>query len=259
MTPNTFKQSAIWAVFILATMLFLPEGMAWSAVGTQSAPQQALSNTVTSPIPSKPGATIKVPDTNPAGQIISPQTANANGAPSSCPLSLVTGPRGDILDIRGPIHIPDPRLWLFYALAGILLLLLAYVVWKWFRKRKIFQSKEAFEIAFEELKKAKALMKPEMAERFSVMVSKTIRNYVEKRFGMKVTRKTTHEFITQVAAKPTSELNRHSEPLREFLGHCDLAKFARQTFSEEQMGKMYRSAWRFVEETLSQPVATGGR
>jgi hypothetical protein len=70
---------------------------------------------------------------------------------------------------------------------------------------------------------------------------------------MKVTRKTTHEFITQVAAEPSSELNRHSVPLREFLGHCDLAKFARQTFSEEQMGKMHRSAWRFVEKTRPKP------
>ncbi|MCP4578846.1 MAG: hypothetical protein GY846_21415 [Deltaproteobacteria bacterium] len=257
MTPNTFKQSAIWAVFILATMLFLAEGMAWSAVGTQSAPQQALSNTVTSPIPSKPGpgASIKVPDTNPVGQVISPQTAtqNPNGTPSSCPLSLSTGPKGDIRDIRGPIHIPDPRLWLFYALAGILLLLLAYAVWKWFNKRKSLSSKEAFEIAFEELEKAKVLLTPEMAERFSVMVSRTIRTYIEKRFNMRATRKTTHEFITQVAAETSSELNHHSETLHEFLRHCDLAKFARQTFSEKQMEKMHQSAWRFVEETRPQP------
>ncbi len=261
MTPNTFKQSAIWAVLIPATLLFLTEGMAWSAIGTQSAPQQPSGNTVTAPIPLKPETSIKVPATNPAGQVISPQTAtsNLNGTPSSCPLSLSTGPKGDIRDIRGPIHIPDPRLWLFYALGSILLLFLARAVWKWFKNRTLFRSKEAFEIAFEELEKAKALMKPEMAERFSVMVSKTIRTYVEKRFGMKVTRNTTHEFITQIAAKPSSELNRHSGPLREFLGHCDLAKFARQTFSEEQMGKMHRSAWRFVGETRPQPVATGGR
>ena len=261
MTPNTFKQSAIWAIFVLATLFFLVEGMAWSAVGTQSAPQQALNNTVTAPIPSKPDASITMPPINPAGQVISPQTAtsNLNGAPSSCPLSLSTGPKGDIRDIRGPIHIPDPRLWLFYALGSLLLLFLLWAIWKWFKNRKLFPSKEAFEIAFEELEKAKALMKPEMAERFSVMVSKTIRTYVEKRFGIKVTRKTTLEFITQVTAKPSSELNRHSEPLREFLGHCDLAKFARQTFTEKHMGKMHQSAWRFVEGTRPQPVATGGR
>ena len=96
-------------------------------------------------------------------------------------------------------------------------------------------------------------MNPEMAERFSIMVSKTIRTYIEKRFGMKVTRKTTHEFITQVAAEPSNELNRHREQLREFLSHCDLSKFARYTFNQEQMEKMHQSAWRFVEETRPQP------
>jgi len=85
------------------------------------------------------------------------------------------------------------------------------------------------------------------------MVSKTIRTYIENRFGIRVTQKTTLEFITQVAAEPSSELNPHSEPLREFLGHCDLAKFARHTFSQKEMEKMRQSAWRFVEETRPQP------
>ena len=231
MTPKTMRPPAVWAVLFILGLFFPAEGMAWSAATTHSTPQQALSNTVAAPIPSK----------------------------SSCPISLSTGPGGDIRDIRGPIHIPDPRLWVFYALGGILLLLLTWIAWKWFSKKKPLHSKKAFEIAFEELEKAKALMTPEMAEKFSVMVSKTIRTYIENRFKMSATRKTTHEFITQVAAEPSSELNHHSEPLREFLVHCDLAKFARQTFSRKQMQKMHRSAWRFVGETRPQPVATGGR
>jgi len=174
-------------------------------------------------------------------------------------LAWGAGPKGDIRDIRGPIHIPDPRLWIFYVLGGVLLLLLAWMVWKWFNKRKLHRSKEAFEIAFEELEKAKALMTPGMAERFSVMVSKTIRTYIENRFRMRATRKTTREFMAQMATEPDSELNLQSKPLREFLGHCDLAKFARQTFSHEQMKKMHQSAWQFVDKTRPQPVATGGR
>ena len=231
MTSYTFKQSAVWIIPFLLAFFFLADGLAWSAVSSNSVPQQPLSNVISAPIPSK----------------------------ASCPLSLSTGPKGDIRDIRGPIHIPDPRLWIFYVLGGVLLLLLAWMVWKWFNKRKLHHSKEAFEIAFEELEKAKTLMSPEMAERFSVMVSRTIRTYIENRFRMRATRKTTREFMAQMATEPVNELNLQSKPLREFLCHCDLAKFARQTFSHEQMKKMHQSAWHFVDKTRPQPVAAGGR
>ncbi|GEM_PF-749081 len=250
MAPNAFKQPAVWAIPLLLTLFFLAEGLAWGAVSSHSVPQQPLGKVVSAPIPSRTGSSTKPP-----GQGNSSITAapNPDGTPSSCPLALSTGPKGDIRDIRGPIHIPDPRIWLYYALGGILLLLMAWAAWKWFSKRQLLHPKAAFEIAFEELEKAKSLMTPQMAEGFSIMVSKTIRTYIEKRFRMRATRKTTHEFITQVAAESSSELNRHSETLREFLVHCDLAKFARQTFSREQMQKMHQTAWRFVEETQPKP------
>ncbi|OQY47689.1 MAG: hypothetical protein B6240_05585 [Desulfobacteraceae bacterium 4572_87] len=226
MTPKTIKPSTLWCILWLPVLFFLTQGFAWSAAETQSAPQQAINNTVTASIPSKPAA--------------------------SCPLSLETGPKGDIRDIRGPIHIPDPRLWFIYALGAALLLFLLWASWKWFRKRQSLPFQTPFEMALDELDKAKTLMNPEMAEKFSVVVSRIIRTYIEKQFGMKATRKTTHEFISQVAAEPDDELNRHSEPLREFLGHCDLAKFARHTFSKEQMREMLRSARHFVMETKPQ-------
>ncbi|MBT3258288.1 MAG: DUF4381 family protein [Deltaproteobacteria bacterium] len=231
MTPNTFKLPAVWAIPVLLAFFFLADGLAWGALSSNSVTQQPLSNVVSAPIPSK----------------------------SSCPLALSTGPKGDIRDIRGPIHIPDPRLWLFYTLGGILLLLLAWMVWRWFNKRKLHRSREAFEIAFEELEKAKTLMKPEMAEGFSVMVSRTIRTYIETRFRMRATRKTTREFMAQMATESGSELNLQRKPLREFLCYCDLAKFARQTLSHEQMKKMHQSAWQFVDKTRPQPATEGGR
>jgi hypothetical protein len=233
----------------------LAEGMAWGATTAVSNPQGSNGNVVSAPIPPKAAPPTAGLPTKLPGQsgLSNTASSNSNGTPSSCPLDLTTGPKGDIRDIRGPIHIPDPRLWLYYALGGILLFFLAWAAWKWFRKRQSFRAKGAFELAFEELEKAKALMTPEMAERFSVVVSGTIRTYIEKQFRMRATRKTTHEFITQVADEPSSELNQHSELLREFLAHCDLAKFARQAFSKEQMQKMHESAWRFVEQTKPKP------
>ena len=249
MMQKTHKKWAVRAIPLLLLFFLSWCDLAWSAAPTRSTPVQTPK--VTAPIPSKPGIPMTGP---PAGVATSPNTqpgSSLNGA--ACPLDLSAAPKGDIRDIRGPIHIPDPTLWLFYALGGILLLLLAWAAWKWLGKRKAFRAKTAFEIAFEELEKAKALMTPEKAERFSVMVSDTIRTYIEKRFNMRATRKTTHEFMTIVAAESSGELNRHEKPLHEFLGHCDLAKFARQAFNVEQMQKMHQSAWRFVEETIPKP------
>jgi hypothetical protein len=246
MASNTPKKWAARIIPLLPLLFLWCSGVAWSATSTQSTPPQISNNKVTAPIPSKPG----LPITGPSAKVAtSPQTTGSGLNGASCPLDLTTGPKGDIRDIRGPIHIPDPRLWFLYALGGILLLFLAWAAWKWFGRRQALGAKAAFEIAFEELEKAKALMMPEKAEVFSVMVSDTIRTYIEKRFHMRATRKTTHEFITQVAIDSASELGRHSEALQDFLLHCDLAKFARQTFSREQMKKMHQSAWRFVEAT----------
>lgn len=256
MTPKTIKPSAYCSILCLLVLFLFTERLARSAETTQSTPQQSINNTVTAPIPTKPDILKTGPALKPVGNAISPPAtaSNPNGTPAaSCPLSLETEPKGDIRDIRGPIHIPDPRLWLIYAVGAALLLLLTWAIWKWFRNRQSLRSKTPFEIALEELEKAKALMTPEMGERFSVMVSRTIRTYIEKQFGMKATRKTTQEFISQVAAEPTGELNRYSESLRKFLDHCDLAKFARYSFSKEQMGEMHKSARRFVLETTPQP------
>ncbi len=257
MMPYTFKKPTGTALLFALTLFFLFEGLAWSGPSATATTQnQRANNIVTAPMPAKP-----VPSptgTSKAQQPIqSPlnnaASSNAGSFPSACPLALGTGPGGDIRDIRGPIHIPDPRSWLLYALGSVLLLFLGWAAVKWFSKRQASRLKSAVEIAFLELEKAKALMVPEKAERFSVMVSGTIRTYIEKRFNMRATRKTTREFIKEVAAEPTSALNPHGPLLKEFLFHCDLAKFARHRFSVSEMERMHESAWRFVNETKPEP------
>ena len=111
------------------------------------------------------------------------------------------------------------------------------------------RAKRAFEIAFEALEKAKALMTPEQAEAYSVAVSGIIRTYIEKRFSVKATRHTTYEFMMAVANESRGELAHHHDRLQAFLANCDLAKFARQQLSRKQMEKMHESAWQFVMET----------
>ena len=155
----------------------------------------------------------------------------------------------DIRDIRGPLHIPNPFMWAWYSMGAFLVLVAGAALWRWLRKHKALRAKRAYEIAFEELERAKALMTPEQANAFSVAVSNTIRTYIEKRFEVRVTRHTTEEFMARLQSEPAGDLNEYSDSLRDFLSHCDLAKFARFLLTADQMEKMHQSAWQFVDKT----------
>ena len=171
----------------------------------------------------------------------------------SPPTAVPSSMADDIRDIRGPLHIPDPLLYLYYAVGVCLFLIGAATAWRWFRRRKVLRAKLAFEIAFEQLEQAKALMKPEMGDEFSVAVSNAIRTYIESRFDLRVTRHTTEEFMARIAAEPSGDLNEYSDLLHNFLEHCDLAKFARYMLTLDQMKEMHRSAWDFVDKTRPRP------
>jgi len=171
----------------------------------------------------------------------------------SGPTAAPTSMADDIRDIRGPLHIPDPLLWLYYTAGVCLFLIGAAVAWRWLRKRKVLRAKLAFEIAFEQLKRAKALMKPEMGDEFSVAVSNAIRTYIERRFDLRVTRHTTEEFMGRIAAEPSGDLGQYADLLHHFLEHCDLAKFARYMLALDQMKEMHQSAWDFVDKTRPRP------
>lgn len=166
----------------------------------------------------------------------------------------------DIRDIRGPLNIPDPWLWLYWAGGASLLLLTAALVCRRLRKGKPFREKSAFEIAFEELERAKALMRPGKTEEFSVAISGAIRAYIEERFHLGVLHTTTEEFMWHLACNRPEALSEYSEMLEEFLAHCDLAKFARYDLSMDQMKEMYGAAWHFVDKTRPLPEdKTGDR
>ena len=171
----------------------------------------------------------------------------------SPPTAVPSSMTDDIRDIRGPLHIPDPLLYLYYAVGVCLFLFGAAAAWRWLRRRKVLRAKLAFEIAFEQLERAKALMKPETGDEFSVAVSNAIRTYIESRFDLRVTRHTTEEFMTRIAAEPSGDLGEYADLLHHFLEHCDLAKFARYTLTLDQMKEMHRSAWDFVDKTRPRP------
>ncbi len=179
-----------------------------------------------------------------------PQPAQLQPSPAAAAPSSIAD---DIRDIRGPLHIPDPIIWLYFAGGACLLLIGAAAVWRWLRRHKVLRAKLAFVIAFEQLERAKALMKPETGDEFSVAVSNAVRTYIESRFDLRVTRHTTEEFMTRIADDSSGDLCKYADLLHHFLEHCDLAKFARYILGLDQMKKMHQRAWEFVDETRPLP------
>jgi hypothetical protein len=160
----------------------------------------------------------------------------------------------DIRDIRGPIHIPYPWLWVVYLLIGLVALALIYGGYRLWKKRaKQVPVKLPHEIALERLEKARHLISENKANEFSVEVSDVVRIYIEARFQVAAAHRTTEEFLHDLLKNAQSPLAPYSTSLQEFLTHCDLAKFARWSLSAAEMQSMYESAKRLVTGTIPPP------
>jgi hypothetical protein len=72
-------------------------------------------------------------------------------------------------------------------------------------------------------------------------------------FPVRAAHRTTEEFLSDLVAHTDSPLAGHRGTLHEFLGHCDLAKFARWQLSVPQMEAMLQSARDFIL-AAGQPV-----
>jgi hypothetical protein len=164
----------------------------------------------------------------------------------------------DIRDIHGPVPIPYP--WLVPLAVVLALAAAAGVAWlasRWWRRRHRAAppAKTPYQVAVERLIRARALIAPGAAREFGAAVSEVVRWWIEERFGARAPRRTTEEFLHEVVAAPGSPLVAYAPLLHDFLGHCDLAKFARHPLTPTEMEAMWDSARRFVEDTRPAPEA----
>jgi hypothetical protein len=156
----------------------------------------------------------------------------------------------DIRDIRGPKAVPGS--WIVPAIiAGVLLigLLVAYTIWRrrhgGTRPRKLTLSEQTLQ----RLEETKPLMQPATAREFGIAASEVLRQYIEKRFEVIATQRTTEEFLQALLHYPDAALARHRSLLAEFLQQCDFVKFAGASLAVNDMEALFRSARGFVLET----------
>jgi hypothetical protein len=154
----------------------------------------------------------------------------------------------DIRDIRGPKYLlPD---WVLPVLIGgaALIALSIYALWRW-RRHRAAPVLLPHEIALRRLEDIRTLMQPAGAREFSTAVSDIVRRYIEQKFDVTATRRTTEEFLRELLESSNAALARHRGLLGEFLQQCDFVKFAALSLTSQNMESLRQSARAFVLAT----------
>jgi hypothetical protein len=161
----------------------------------------------------------------------------------------------DIRDIRGPKAVPGS--WVVpAALAGALVVALcAYAIWRRRHREARSRTLTLSEQTLERLESARPLMHPSTAREFGIAASEAVREYIEKRFTVVATQRTTEEFLQTLLQSSNEALARHRPLLAEFLHQCDFVKFAGASLAVTDMESLFRSARGFVLETAEPPAA----
>jgi hypothetical protein len=158
----------------------------------------------------------------------------------------------DIRDIRAPFAIP--YWWIPLAIgAGVLLTAaIVYGIVRLVRHLRRERAKTAAELALARIERARTLLLTDSSSAFSAELSDAVRIYIEARFSARAATRTTEEFLRELVAHPgaaQADLVAHKGLLEDFLSWCDLAKFAKLSFSGSHADAITLSARRFVEAT----------
>ena len=153
-------------------------------------------------------------------------------------------------DIKAPLDIPNPWLWLWWTLSILLSCALIYYLWRLWQKKqneaKVVRIIPPHERARKKLEDALRIISE--PEPFTVLVSDTIRVYLEERFSFHAPDQTTEEFLYELQNTELLTPDQ-KQTLGEFLSRCDLVKFARYEPTESELRELYDSANRLINET----------
>ena len=163
----------------------------------------------------------------------------------------------EIPDIRGlkdVIDIPTGNEWVLWLFVAAAALVVAGVA-AWFVRRRLARRSEELApspappphvVAWERLQRALGLIHE--AEQFCMEVSQIIRVYLEERFNLHAPDRTTEEFLLELQSSQRLA-GEHKQLLADFLGECDMVKFAKAEPPELELRNLHEAASRLVGET----------
>jgi hypothetical protein len=165
----------------------------------------------------------------------------------------------DIRAIKAPVAIPTFWLWVWLGIGVLALAALAW--WLWRRRRMRPSAPEPIivipphERARGKLQEALALI--DQPRPFCILVSDTIRVYLEERFNLRAPERTTEEFLDELQSSALLNYDQ-KRTLGEFLAGCDLVKFAKYEPARSELQGIHDAAVRLVEETQSPALPASG-
>ena len=164
----------------------------------------------------------------------------------------------DIRDIKPPVEIPSGLEWLWWTLGALALAAILFALWKILRKQQSAPAAPPIPAHIRAKKKLEeALALISQPKPFCVLVSDTVRFYLEERFEFRAPERTTEEFLYELQ-NTNLLLPDQKESLGAFLQSCDLVKFAKYEPGENELREMHASAVRLVEETEPVEKAENG-
>jgi hypothetical protein len=171
------------------------------------------------------------------------------------PSASPTGATNQLHDIKPPVYIPSGWGWLWLGLGLLLAVAAAVWAWKHFQKRRailpLAPTMPPHILAKQKLQEALALIgRP---REFCILVSDTIRCYLEERFDFRAPERTTEEFLYELQNTNLLSLEQ-KRSLASFLEKCDLVKFAKYEPVELELRDLHGSALNLVNETAPAPV-----
>ena len=165
--------------------------------------------------------------------------------------SLLAGAgTNDLRDIKPPVEIPSGWLWAFWVVAVLALAALGFWAWRyWQRKRSqppVIPVVPPHIRAKQKLREALAIIG--QPKEFCILVSDTVRWYLEERFDFHAPERTTEEFLYELQGTNLLTPDQ-KDSLGEFLRRCDMVKFAKYEPGRPELEDLHTSAMRLVEET----------
>jgi len=178
-------------------------------------------------------------------------------APTNALSSLAATGTNTLRDIKPPVALPSGWAWVFGVFVGLVVAGLLFWAWRYWQKRKAQQPPVPIipphVRARQKLQEALALISE--PKPFCILVSDTIRWYLEERFDFRAPERTTDEFLYELQATNLLTPDQKTS-LGDFLNRCDLVKFAKYEPVEPELRDLHASAVRLVEETEPVPLAS---
>jgi hypothetical protein len=158
-----------------------------------------------------------------------------------------------IRDVKGAVEIPLGARWPWIVGSVVMLGILGWLAHRWWRGRPRHAAppEPAHTRALRELDELGARQLPQkgMVLDFYVLLSDTVRRYVEGRFGIRAPEQTTKEFL-QAARHHPSIREDHQRMLAAFLRAADMVKFAAQRPGPSECERGLDAARGFVRESM---------